>query len=189
MASERELEKKWLLTQLPKLPEDEFEILSVQTFSQYYLSPTERVRVIDDHGIKGSNRKWIEHFTKTIPDGNGASIEERTVIKESEYHLLLPYFKKKVEKIRTTWVHIESGLHYEFDYIPLGGAFSQDNKTSILVILEIEFQEFYMNIEEVNEKFILPSFMEQYVLLDATGLKQFSNYNLANKINETILYK
>lgn len=164
-----ELEKKWLLKEMPNLEDHGLKLIKSEMFVQTYLGKNERLRAIDS---SLSSEVEYQHFTKT-PNGNGSSVEDLTILTEEQYATMLENGVSDILKGRVTFHHEESGLNYEVDLLKF------EYPRLDIGILEIEFQDKYGTMEDVDAEFTLPDFMSQYVLLDVTGNPNFTNYSLS----------
>jgi hypothetical protein len=173
-----ELEKKWLLKGTPKNLNElsEFEFVKGEFILQSYLSETERIRYIQDP--EGKEDDKYQHFFKTRT-GNGSAVEELTSITKQEH---LEYHTKAIRelsKTRATFKHLETGLNFELDLIEF--ELAETGRVNIL-LLEVEFQDTYNSMAEVDENFVMPDIFEEFVLMDVTDNKNFSNFSLAEPI-------
>ena len=165
MASQIEIERKFLLKSLPPniTPKDSILI------EQLYIKRDniwERVRSWES--TKTGKKKWI-HTVKTNM-GKGINMEDEKLITEEEFNDFKSNCLKKgnesrqINKIR----HIfpEGKLYWEVDEFKSGYK---------LIVAEIE-------IPQKDYKVEIPKYISDLILLEVTGLKQFSNRNLSLKI-------
>lgn len=150
-----EIENRYLLKRVPNVSFDEvFEI------EQFY-TPEGRFRQ-----QKNKDTKKVSYYQtnkKTISPGVNEEIERE--ISEIEFEKAIKTATKKIVKERGIVKH--SGLTWEVDYF-VG---------NLLVILEVEVD----TIEDLKQ-IVLPSFFQEVLILDITGMQEFSNYNLADNI-------
>lgn len=171
MAQKLEIELKYLLKALPKKePEDIIDI------DQYYTKVSgkwERARTWFSE--KSGDKKWIHTIKKNV--SKKVNIEDEKFLTEEEYDLFKaeclanPNDSKFISKKR--YIYKDGDLKWEVDEFDNGYH---------LIVAEIE-------IPEENYKVIIPDFMKDVILLDVTGLKQFSNRSLSLPIefvNETV---
>jgi CYTH domain-containing protein len=161
-----EIERKFLLKSMPDI-----EVSEIIKIEQYYLKNSrgiwERARSCDSnvHGLS---------YIHTIKHNVGKGINE-----EDEHFLSLEEFTKfrdrclksiesrYIQKERWIYPHPYSDLIWEVDIFRSGHH---------LIVAEIE-------IPTRSYRVILPEFIKEKLLLEVTGLKQFSNKNLSNRIN------
>jgi len=168
-----EIEKKWLLREIPDLTQYGFKELKKETIFQTYLSESERLRRIASTEHPG--KTVYKHFKKTYV-AKGACTEEPKDITEEEYTELFNNSGiADLVKGRTTWLDPEGVYEYEVDYI------HYRYPDISIGLLEIEFQKNFKTMEEIDAAFKLPDFMDKYVLMDVTGNPKFTNFNLARK--------
>jgi CYTH domain-containing protein len=161
-----EIERKFLLKSLPKVePKDSIKI------EQLYLKKNgiwERLRSWESEST--GKKKWI-HTVKTSL-GKGVNLEDEYTVSEEEFNL----FKKEcfnsnleskmIFKTRHIYPNPNSKLYWEVD------EFHNDYK---LIVAEIE-------IPQKDFKIDIPKWISDLILLEVTGLKQFSNRSLSLKI-------
>ncbi len=161
-----EIERKFLLKSLPKIEaKDSIKI------EQLYLKRNgiwERLRSWES--ISTGKKKWI-HTVKTSM-GKGINLEDEKLVSEEEFNL----FKKEcldsgsesrmIYKTRHIYPNPNSKLYWEVD------EFHNDYK---LIVAEIEIPRKDYNID-------IPKYISDLILLEVTGLKQFSNRALSLKI-------
>lgn len=159
--SNLEIERRFLLKRLPAINSE-----IVLEISQSYLSPkgdkeTERVRAITK-SINGNvvGDQWI-HTVKKPTNGLGM-IEIEKEISWEDYSLGKKHSDRTIIKTRHIFKHTSDDLYWEIDVF----------KYLNLIIAEIEIPSDDYNL-------IIPEWLEPYVLMEITGMKQFSNSNLA----------
>ena len=160
-----EIERKFLLKGMPS--EQPLDIIDID---QWYLKNKygiwERARTwnSDLNGLK-----WI-HTIKT-PISKGIQEEVERDLTEEEFDKFVKKCKLKTEESRfitkQRWIYpIEKELYWEVDMFDTGHH---------LVVAEIE-------LPKKNTKFTTPEFIREKILIEVTGMKQFSNKNLSNKL-------
>ena len=159
-----EIERKFLLKASPE--ETPEEVIKIE---QWYLKTTsgiwERVRKCQS---SKSGIYYIHTIKKSV--SKGVNLEDEKQISQLEYENFTSYcnsgeFESKyITKER--WVYPQEKLKWEVDIFHSGHH---------LVIAEIEIPKKTYKIE-------IPHFIKEKLLLEVTGLKQFSNKNLSNKI-------
>ena len=149
MADKIEIERRWILSNVPSEKYDECLIIN-----QKY----------DSNGIRYRNAmSWEDakcHFSKTkkSPAGFGSNHEEEYEIDSQEYENALA--EKSIGKIRRIYNH--NGLRFELD--------SFDGIQ--LIILECE-------LDSIDQKIDIPDFLKRLIIYEVTGIKEFSNWSLA----------
>lgn len=159
-----EIERKFLLKGMPNV--EPHEIIDI---NQWYLKNKEgkweRARSWNSNktGIK-----WVHTIKTYISPGVQEEIEKE--LSEEE-------FKKFVKKCENTkdaryickqrWIYpVDGGLYWEVDMFDTGHH---------LVVAEIE-------LPKKSAKFTTPDFIKEKILMEVTGMKQFSNKNLCNEL-------
>jgi hypothetical protein len=171
-----EIEKKWLMKEVPDFTSLGFKSQGVVQITQTYLNENERLRATTSEW----GRKVIyQHFTKTRV-GVGSCVEALTDITQEEYEERWRTGIKQVRKSRETWLDPSTGLYYELDQLK----FFQANRVNV-ILLEVEFQDKYKTMEEVNANFVLPDAIDNCMLFDATDNAKMSNYALAYPVTIT----
>lgn len=162
-----EIERKFIVKSLPSIePDDVFNI------EQYYLKNEQGIweRARTYHSEKTGD-SYIHTIKKSVMKG---------VNMEDEKNLTKKQFEKFKEKCldnsseskhisKERWVYSHNGLKWEVDKF---------NSGYNLIIAEIE-------IPTKNFKIEFPKFMKDIILLEVTGLKQFSNRSLSLKLNKS----
>lgn len=157
-----EIERKFLLKSIPE--EKPTEIIKIDQWYQKRNCVWERVRRCDS-SLNGVY--YVHTIKKTI--SKGVNMEDEKMISEEEYNSFVllckdPQFESRfITKER--WVYPQNSLKWEVDIFHSGHH---------LVVAEIE-------IPKKTFKFDIPDFIQSKLLLEVTGLKQFSNKNLSNK--------
>jgi len=163
-----EIEKKFLLKAMPD--KDPVEIIKID---QWYWRNKERgiwerARSLESN-INGI--KWIHTIKKNI--GKGVNLEEENPLTKEDFDI----FVKKCYDIESESKYISKerwiypcdqnpDLYWEVDRFDSGNH---------IVIAEIE-------IPRKRYKVIIPDYINDKLLMEVTGLKQFSNRNLSNKL-------
>jgi CYTH domain-containing protein len=159
-----EIERKFLLKGIPDRNPDE-----IIKINQWYLKNEEgvweRVRSWDSN-LNG--KKWIQTIKTRISDMS--NIEDEKEVTEEEFFA----FKRKCHSKKSQGrfinkerkIYIEGDLKWEVDIFKSGCQ---------LVIAEIE-------IPTEDYELSIPDFIDKKSLMEVTGLKQFSNRSLANKV-------
>ena len=149
---------------MPDIPPAE-----IVKIDQFYLKNDigtwERARSWDSN-TKG--KCWIHTVKKSV--SKGVNLEDERFLTEKEFKefklkCLLPTTESRfISKER--WIYPDGNLYWEVDIF---------NSGHHLIVAEIE-------IPTKNHKVNIPKFIDDKLLLEVTGLKQFSNRNLSNKI-------
>jgi len=160
--TEMEIERRFLLKRLPNVDNFEMDI----EIGQHYLSPvgdkeTERVRAITQ-SICGNvlSDRWI-HTIKQPTKGLGMVETEEEITWEA-FSVGKTNADRSIYKTRHVLNHTSDKLVWEID----------EFKDHDLVIAEIE-------IPSEEYELVIPEILKPYVLMEITGMHQFSNSNLA----------
>lgn len=162
-----EIERKFLLKKIPKEVIEKYKKgLQVLDIIQYYFfinGVWQRYRVVKSNSKK---TKFIHTIKKSI--SHGIFEEDERTIREKEFLEKKKEHKKNYAVIRKKRYAIKyKGLKFEVDvYLDLS-----------LVILEVE-------LPKLNHSFEFPDGLFEEIIIEATGMKQFSNFNLALKIKK-----
>lgn len=158
-----EIERKFLLKSMPDINESEkIEI------NQWYMKNDsgiwERIR----SSLSTKKGVYFEHTIKTNIS-KGVNIEEEKELTQEEFNNLLKNFKKPQCRYlsKNRFIFTNGELKWEVDFFKNGNH---------LIIAEIE-------IPDENYNLIIPDFIKEKILLEVTGIKQFSSRSLANKLN------
>lgn len=150
-----EIESRYLLKRVPNV--DFEDVLEIE---QFY-TPEGRFR---KQKLKSS--KVITYFkTNKKPISPGINEEIEKEITEYDFETAIKGATRKIVKQRGIVFH--SGLKWEIDYF----------KNNLLVIAEVE-----VDTIEDQKQIVLPDFLKEVVVLEVTGIEEFSNYNLADNI-------
>jgi len=159
-----EIERKFLLKSVPDIKP--IEIIKIDQF--YFKNKKgvwERARSWDSN-INGV--KYIHTVKKTV--SKGVNLEDEKLISEQDFlEFKKNCLKSDVESrfiSKERWIYPDGNLYWEVDIF---------NSGHHLIVAEIE-------IPTKNYKINIPNFIGDKLLLEVTGLKQFSNRNLSNKI-------
>ena len=162
-----EIERKFLLKSIPEKQPDE-----IIKIDQWYLKNSygtwERVRKCDS----STNSTYYVHTVKKSIS-KGVNMEDEKLISEKEYIKFLNNCKNSFQESRyitkERWCYKQNELKWEVDIFHSGHH---------LVVAEIE-------IPKKTYKVVLPNFIKEKLLLEVTGMKQFSNKNLSNPVIKT----
>lgn len=157
-----EIERKFLLKTMPVLKPSE--IIKIE---QWYFKNSEgiweRARYCNSN-IKG---KYYIHTIKTTIS-KGVNMEDEHVLTKEEYELFVENCKREDIESRTIskkrCVYPQGKLKWEVDKFD-----------GHLIIAEIE-------IPNQDYEVLIPDYIKNIVIIEVTGIKQFSNKNLSNKI-------
>lgn len=162
-----EIERKFLLKRFPKQVIEKYKKgLQVLDIVQYYFfinGVWQRYRAVNS---KNKNTKYIHTIKKSISPG--VYQEDERTIKEKEFLEKKKEHNKNYAVIRKTrYVVKYKGFKFEIDvYLDLS-----------LVILEVE-------LPALNHSFEFPIGLFEEIIMEATGMKQFSNFSLAVKVKK-----
>jgi CYTH domain-containing protein len=163
-----EIERKLLLKRFPKAVIEKYKKnLQVLNIVQYYFfidNIWQRFRQVKSTGKK---TKYI-HTIKGRAVSLGACPEDEKTMNEKLFKQVLRENNKNYAVIRKTRYVIKyKGFKFEIDVY-------QD---LAIVTLEVE-------LPSINHHFEYPDGLLEQVLMDVTGMKQFSNLNLSKKIQK-----
>lgn len=155
MAVNVEIERRFILRNLPPMARKHGDVLSIGQFYKESDKGVIRYRVT---GI-GSGSNLYEKIVK-LPVSAGVNTEETLpVTKESfqqEVNSKMRYIAKKRYVVRN------DKYKFEFDVF-------EDVR---LVIMEVE-------LENLDEEIVFPDWIQKEIIAEITGMKEFSNYNMA----------
>lgn len=162
-----EIERKFLLKRFPKRVIEKYKRgMHVLNIVQYYFfidSVWQRFRQVDEAGKK---TKYIHTIKKA--KSLGTNYEDERTITEKEFLSKRKEYNKDYAVIRKTRYVIKyKGLKFEIDVY---------NDLSIIV-LEVE-------LPSLNHHFEYPEGLLEEVIIDLTGIKQFSNLSLSTKVKK-----
>lgn len=163
--SKLEIERRWLLKCLPNNVYKE-----KREISQHYA----------DDGRYRSCTTFIDnlrtetkyYLTKKTTISHGVNLEDEVEITGKDF--LFGVDKSTKSIFKTRYIHDYNGLKLEID------AFHFDDKGSSLYIMEVE-------LKEINQIVIVPEFIQNCIIKEITGEKEYSNYNLAISNEENTL--
>lgn len=159
-----EIERKFLLKGIPdKKPS---EIIKI---NQWYLKNEEGVwERIRSWNSNVNGKKWIHTIKTRISDMS--NIEEEKEVTEKEFIAFQRKCHSKINQgrsiIKERRIYIDGENKWEVDVFKSGCQ---------LTIAEVE-------IPSEDYELVIPEFIEKKNLMEVTGLKQFSNRSLANKV-------
>lgn len=152
MKTFKEIERKFLLKRFPRLEK----IDTVYQIQQWYHSDGFRYR----YQVEIPNGEIQIFKTKKTNISKGINQEEETILSQNEFDQLDLNNSLCVKKIRTV-------VKYK------GHKLEIDKYEGInIVIFEVE-------LEDLNEKVLFPKYIDKEILYEVTGIKEFSNKNLA----------
>lgn len=164
-----EIERRFLLKDTPNHKYiDEAERYRIH---QFYLKPTHEIEGVIRYRMTcslavskvGIERRY-EKIIKTKIEKGVNKESDIKIISEKEFEEAQKSAIKVIYKVREVYSY--NGLKFEVD----------DFKNPKLVICEVE-------LKQIDQEIIFPDFIKELILLEITGMDQFSNYNLANKLN------
>lgn len=156
-----EIERKFLLKRLPEklLEKRKHEILDITQFYFFVGGVWQRFRI----SRSSSGIKFIHTIKKSLSPG--VYEENEKEITKEEFKTLYQKHKKKCRVIeKTRYVIKHKGLKFEID----------EYKGLSLVVLEVE-------LPKLSFKFDFPNNLIEEIVMEATGIKQFSNFSLSLK--------
>lgn len=155
--TEIETERRFLLKRLPKdVRWDKRLLISQNYLTDKDVDVIERVRSTTTGGL---NRKFYHTTKERLTDMSVTEIERE--VEWDEYSVYLERSKRKILKERN--IKKIGKLKWEIDTF---------NHPIKLIIAEIELPNEEYDLE-------IPEWLKPYILLEITGMKQFSNSNLA----------
>lgn len=150
-----EIEKRYLLNKMPKIKEFD----ECYHITQYY-TPSGRFRYI--LGTKGE--KFIKTVKKTV--SKGVNQEDECEITRKDFDRAIKKCTKRLSKTRL--IKKVGKYKWEID------VFIAPKNNKELIIAEVELN----NVKELDT-IKAPKFITDVLVLDITGIKAFSNFNLA----------
>lgn len=165
-----EIERKFLLKSMPDINPDE-----IVRIEQWYWKNKngiwERARTWFSNT---DGNRWIHTIKKTI--SKGVNLEDEKDITEEEFNEFVKICELNKSNSRyiskERHVYKDGNLKWEVDKF---------NNGYNLVVAEIEIPKKNFNIK-------FPNYIKEYILLEVTGMKQFSNRNLSLKLNKVLIY-
>lgn len=158
MAKNKEIERRWLLKDIPKLGHD----TTHDSIAQYYVEENGK-KVRYRHVIRWSPKEEEgEKFFKTTKKklGHGEWEEDEVELTMEEFKSSVTNGAPKVVKSRYYLEH--SGLVWELDY------FLNMN----LMIVEVE-------LDDINQDIEIPEVFKKNIIMEITGIDEFQNSSLA----------
>jgi CYTH domain-containing protein len=152
MITFQEIERKFLLKRFPRLAK----INTVYQIEQWYHSDGFRYR----YQVEIPTGDIHIFKTKKTNISKGVNTEEETTLTPEEFQQLDLANSLHIKKTRTVVKH--KGHKLEIDKY----------EGMNIVIMEIE-------LNDINEKYSLPKYIEKEILYEVTGIKEFSNKSLA----------
>lgn len=111
---------------------------------------------------------WIHTIKKSV--SKGVNIEDEKEISEKQFNDFVKRCKLNTEEAKfiskERWIYPDGQLYWEVDKFDSGHH---------IIVAEIE-------IPKKSFKINIPDFIKDKLLIEVTGIKQFSNKNLSNKI-------
>ena len=163
----KEIERKFLLKRLPKnVIENYVKKLQILEIVQYYFfidNIWQRYRVVNQEGEK---TKYIHTKKNTISTGTNYEWE-KTVSKVEFLKKQKEHSKEHAVIHKTRYVIKHKGLKFEIDVF----------HGMSMVMLEVELPTLHFQFE-------YPDGLLEEIVFEATGMKQFSNFTLALKVNK-----
>jgi CYTH domain-containing protein len=159
-----EIERKFLLKAMPEIEPTE-KITIEQWYWKNNSGTWERARTWHSN-ING--KSWIHTIKKSV--SKGVNIEDEKELTEQEFKNFVSKCKTEGQESRfiskQRWIYPQGDLKWEVDKF---------DKNHCLIIAEIE-------IPKKSFKVDIPDFIKDKLIVEVTGIKQFSNRNLSNKI-------
>lgn len=171
-----EIERKFVLKRFPKKVIEKYKSkTTVLHIIQYYFfidGIWQRYRIVDNekdfskYGAGTKKTKYIHTIKESVSPGIYKELEK--TVKESEFEKKRKENLKNYAVIRKTrYVIKHKGLKFEIDvYSDLS-----------LVVLEVE-------LPDLKHSFEYPEGLFEEIIIEVTGMKQFSNFNLAVKVKK-----
>jgi CYTH domain-containing protein len=152
MKTFKEIERKFLLKRFPKLDK----INNVYQIQQWYHHDGYRYR----HQVEIPSGEVIIFKTKKTNVSKGVNIEEETTLTLDELKTVDLSNSLSIKKTRTVVKY--KGLKFEID--------KYDGIN--IVILEVE-------LDDIEQKINIPKYIENEIIYEVTGIKEFSNKSLS----------
>lgn len=154
-----EIERKFLLKDLPESAQKHADYC-YYIFQDYYIDPK------DGRGKRA--RKQYNHnknlFEYIVAEKKFIKKENEHYITFEEHESILKISDRSIEKLRYVF-KVENNLKWEVDIY----------KNIKMISAEIE-------LKNINQKIIIPDFIRENLIIETTGMKEFSNSSLAVKI-------
>jgi len=149
-----EIERRWILHNLPYEARHQVALYIEQW---YHESEKGVIRYRATTNTDNNDEVLFEKIIK-LPVSKGINTEEHLPIDKDKFYKELSNDMRYISKTR--WVTV-AGHRYEIDVF----------NDSSLIILEVELN----NLDEI----IFPDWLQKEIIAEITGMKEFSNYNLA----------
>lgn len=161
----KEVERKWLLSEVPEITWEHQVLTIEQIYNPYNVDRAERVRRITDQ--EGNNTFF--HCVKT-PAGYAASMEDEKEISEDEYNGKADqYHRAGANKVVKKRIVFEYGNHL-LDWVYEVDVFQRPKAVKGLVVLEVE-------LSDVTIEPPIPD--ELSVVSEVTGNTKFANKQIS----------
>lgn len=159
-----EIERKFLLKAMPEVQPVE-KIKIEQWYWKNQSGTWERARTWHSN-VTG--KSWIHTIKKSV--SKGVNIEDEKNLSEEEFKKFLARCKEPGQESKfiskERWIYPSDGLKWEVDRF---------DKNTCLIIAEIE-------IPKKSFKINIPYFIQNKLIVEVTGIKQFSNRSLSDYI-------
>lgn len=161
----KEVERKWLLAEVPEITWDHKVLRIEQIYNPYNVEQSERVRrtIFPDGSVK------FLHCVKT-PAGFGASMEDEREISSDEYNgKAEQYHRAGARKVFKERIVFEYGDHI-LDWVYEVDVFLKPRAVKGLVVLEVELSDISITP---------PMPPELKIMSEVTGNKRFANKQIS----------
>jgi len=161
MSKNLEIERKFILKNVPTFTHSQYGVLDRLDIQQTYLD------------VDGTDTR----FRRTFNQSNGEVVYHQCVKKlidvgtyeETEYEVTEEVWKMSLNErdrylTKTRYVYEANGLKWEIDKY----------HGIVLVTLEVE-------LEDINQEIEIPDFIQNEIIIEVTGWNEFTNYNLAEE--------
>lgn len=159
-----EIERRWILKNVPTIKWDK-----VIDIKQFYIPSINgmgnlRLRFNYDH----NSGELINYETIIKANiGYGTNTEQHQDISKGDAFELLDKAESMIKKTRH--IYCNNGFKFEVDKY----------KTINLVMLEVE-------LNDLNQEIIFPALISNKIIMEVTGVKEFSNYSLSEPLPRNI---
>lgn len=147
-----EIERKYILKRLPYFTPDQ--VLSIM---QFYTSAGSRYRSSTNMETKNT----FFYKTDKTPVSDGVNEEIESEIHQLEFYYNMQHAVKALHKVR----HVFRWVGYKFEL----DVFSHHKE---LVLMEVE-------LKSMDEEFEIPTFLQELILEEVTGQKEYNNFQIA----------
>lgn len=159
-----EIERKFLLKAMPDMEPDE-----IVQIEQWYWKNKEGIWERARTWFSGGNEKWIHTIKKSV--SKGVNIEDEKDLTREEFDKFVKVCRSSKSDSRyiskERHIYKDGDLKWEVDKF--------DNGYHLIVAeIEIPKKNFVINV---------PDYIAELILMEVTGMKQFSNRNLSIKLN------